>query len=391
MVHTICGLDVLKASPQSWLKRARLGVLFNQTSITAQYELISDVMNALFPGAVKALFSPQHGLYGTEQANMVETAAGFDKTLQVPIFSLYSDVRAPTEEMFELIDILVVDLQDVGCRVYTYLSTLYECMCCASQQGKPIIILDRPNPINGVDIEGPVLKQGFESFVGIGSLALRHGFTLAEATLYLNETQKMGCDITIVPMRGWERGMFYEDTGLPWIMPSPNLPTPVSCVVYPGQVLFEGTNISEGRGTTRPFEIFGAPFIEPQEFLKELSEATLSGCTLRSTFFKPTFDKWAGNVCGGCQIHVLDRKQYRPVFTAICILSAIYKLYNGRGFEWRLPPYEYEQEKPPLDIICGTDQIRLGIENNLTPYEIVSLFNRDMELFDEKRVNALIY
>ena len=255
------GLEGLLSRPPRWLGKARIGLLCNQASVDFRLRHARRLFAKEFGSGLTALFSPQHGFQGDKQDNMVESPHGRDRELDIPVFSLYGDVRRPTEEMFSGIDVLVVDLQEAGCRVYTFITTLYYCLEEAARLGKKVVVLDRPNPVGGA-MEGHILLPEMTSFVGVYPLPLRHGLTMGELASIFNTGADIGADLKVVPMGGWRRSMFFEDTGLPWVPPSPNLPTPDSAVVYPGQVLLEGTNLSEGRGTTRPFELCGSPFID---------------------------------------------------------------------------------------------------------------------------------
>jgi uncharacterized protein YbbC (DUF1343 family) len=314
-----------------------------------------------FPGQLQVLFSPQHGLKGEKQDNMVSSPDFEDPLLHIPVISLYGPRLDPPLEAFGKIDVLLVDLQDVGTRVYTYGTTLARVMAAAAQVGVKVVVLDRPNPIGGVQVEGNMLRPEWASFVGPYPLPMRHGLSLGELARYYNATQNLGCDLAVIPARGWRRGNYFDSTGLPWIMPSPNLPTLEGAIVYPGQVLLEGTNLSEGRGTTRPFELFGAPFLKPRHILHELKDIPLPGVVLREVGFEPTFHKWAGELCHGFQLHVTERRVFKPYFTTLALLLVMRRLYPEH-FAWRQPPYEYETERLPIDLLTGDAGIRQGID-----------------------------
>jgi len=309
-----------------------------------------------------ALFSPQHGFFAEKQDNMIESADLRDPVLQIPVYSLYGETRAPTDEMLGAIDTLIVDLQDAGTRVYTFASTMSYCMETAKSCGKRVLVLDRPNPIGGTAVEGNCLSADCASFVGRYGLPMRHGMTIGELALLFNGHYGIGSDLTVVPMEGWKRDMCFADTGLPWVAPSPNLPTPVSAMVYPGQVLWEGTNVSEGRGTAHPFEFFGAPFIDPQEVLDTLHEELLPGAVLRPLCFEPTANKWMGQPCGGFQIHITDPERYRPYRLTLKLLQSVLQLYSD-SFRWKKPPYEYEYSRMPIDLLIGDKELRVRLEN----------------------------
>nr|WP_245809254.1 DUF1343 domain-containing protein [Desulfamplus magnetovallimortis] len=393
------GLENLYTNPLPELKGKRLGLLANPASVTSDFIHASDIIEAIYPGQLKVLFSPQHGFHAEKQDNMIESDHCIDSKHQIPIFSLYSDTRVPKREMFDRIDILLIDLQDVGTRVYTFIYTISYCIEAAGKYNKKVIILDRPNPVSGKIIEGNILKKNLISFVGRFPIPMRHGFTVGEIASFFNHLPnafeffsstfdpadntfegssngskshndkdgvdfrsdlKPTCDLDIIPMKGWKRDMLFTDTGLPWIAPSPNLPTPASALVYPGQVIWEGTNISEGRGTTQPFELFGAPFIETEKLI-EAVQPFIKGAILRPVAFEPTSGKWQKNVCRGFQIHVTSPEEYKAYFTSLLILQQIIRLYPD-DFKWKQPPYEYEYNKLPIDLILGDTELRRKIE-----------------------------
>jgi uncharacterized protein YbbC (DUF1343 family) len=264
--------------------------------------------------------------------------------------------------MFEHIDLLIIDLLDVGTRVYTFTSTLSYCLETAAKLNKRVLILDRPNPVGGIQVEGNCLSPQVSSFVGRYPIPMRHGLTMGEYAAYINETFQLHCSLDIIPMTGWDRRMYFQDTGLPWVLPSPNLPTPSAAVVYPGQVIWEGTNVSEGRGTTLPFEQFGAPFVDIDKLLSFMGSDHVPGAILRPVAFEPTSNKWAGQVCYGFQIHVTDAYQFFPYQTSLKLLQGIIHLHKDQ-FQWKLPPYEYEWDKRPIDMIVGSSAIRQRLEN----------------------------
>lgn len=382
------GLERLKQSPLKNLRGKRIGILCNPASVDGRLRHARHIIDGLFPGQVKALFSPQHGFFAEKQDNMVESDHMVDPVLKVPVFSLYGETRRPTKEMFDPIDVLLVDLQDVGTRVYTFIYTLSYCMEAARDFGCKIIILDRPNPIGGIEVEGNCLEKEWCSFVGRYPLPMRHGLTIGELARLFNDVYEIGCDLELVAMRGWHRDMFFADTGLPWIAPSPNLPTPTAAIVYPGQVIWEGTNVSEGRGTTQPFEFCGAPFIDPERLFSKIG--TIDGGLLRPIFFEPTANKWAGQVCGGVQIHVTDASAFRPYATSLGLLQAIWDLYHGQ-FEWKKPPYEYEFERMPIDLIMGSQKIRKALEEMTPVANIEATWQADLADFRTTRENYLLY
>jgi len=355
------GLENFIGNPPSWAAGKRLGLLCNPASVDRRLRHARDLLARWFPGQLTALFSPQHGYFSEKQDNMIESEHLKDPVLGIPVFSLYSHVRKPTEEMLEPIDLLIVDLQDAGCRVYTFIYTLSYCLEAAAAVGKKVVILDRPNPVSGEQAEGNCLRDEFASFVGRYPIPMRHGLTIGELALFFNQNCGIGCDLEIIPMSGWQRSMYFADTGLPWIAPSPNLPTAASAMVYPGQVLWEGTNVSEGRGTCQPFEFFGAPCLDTDRVASYLDDAPMDGVILRPCHFEPTSNKWQEKRCRGFQLHVVDRLRYRPYRTSLLLLQAVYACC-GDNFKWKPPPYEYEYEKMPIDLITGDNRIRSCIE-----------------------------
>ncbi|GAB6908489.1 DUF1343 domain-containing protein [Desulfosarcina cetonica] len=346
--------------PRSWVKNQRVGLLCNPASVDSQLVHARQRIAQALPGQLTALYSPQHGFFAEKQDNMIESADRRDPITGLPVFSLYGETRIPTPAMLAPIDTLLVDLQDVGTRVYTFVYTLSYCMEAARQLGKRIIILDRPNPIGG-RIEGNLLDPACRSFVGRYPIPMRHGLTIGELAILFNTQFKIGCTLEVVTMQGWRRNMNFLQTGLPWVAPSPNLPTPASAMVYPGQVIWEATNVSEGRGTTQPFELFGAPFMEPEAILEQIDPASLAGVILRPAAFEPTANKWAGHLCKGFQIHVTDPERYRPYALSLALYQILYQRF-GDPFAYKAPPYEYEFERLPMDLIIGDPHIRRAIE-----------------------------
>jgi uncharacterized protein YbbC (DUF1343 family) len=343
-----------------------------------------------FPDQLKALYAPQHGFFAERQDNMVESADRRDPQTGLPVFSLYGETRVPTRAMLDPIDVMLVDLQDVGTRVYTFIYTLSYCMEAARQHGKSIVVLDRPNPLGGRRIEGNLLTAACASFVGRYPIPMRHGLTIGELARLFNDRFGINCDLEVVAMGGWQRDMLFTDTGLPWVAPSPNLPTPASATVYPGQVLWEGTNISEGRGTTQPFELFGAPFIEPQCVVEQIEATHLRGVVLRPVEFEPTSHKWAGQICRGFQIHVTDPARYTPVALSLNLLQAMLRRYPD-AFAYKPPPYEYEYERLPMDLILGDREVRAQIEGGVSITDIVAGWQKPVAEYSEMIETIRIY
>ena len=313
MKHVFTGLDQVTEGEWRRFKGQRLGLLSNQASLNRRLETARNVLQKKLPGQLRVLFGPQHGYGGEDQDNMVETPHTLDEALNIPVFSLYAESREPAPEMLELIDTLIVDLQDVGTRVYTFSSTMLGCMRAAARFGKKIVVLDRPNPLGGNILEGNCLLPELFSFVGPASLPMRHGLTMGEMALFFNRIFALECNLEVLPVVGWRRHMTWRETGLRWLMPSPNMPFAETAFVYPGQVLWEGTNVSEGRGTCRPFEIFGAPYFDTSGIRKRLDPNALRGCYLQEYLFRPTFHKWSGQLCRGFMIHILDTRCLSPL------------------------------------------------------------------------------
>jgi uncharacterized protein YbbC (DUF1343 family) len=372
------------------LRNQRVGIVSNPASIDAGFRHIVRSL-ATAPGVtLSAIFGPQHGYRADVQDNMIETPHTSDPARDVPVYSLYSETREPTAEMLKGVDLLVIDLQDVGSRIYTFIYTMANCLRAGRKHGVPVIVCDRPNPIGGEKIDGPMLVKGFESFVGQFPIPMRHGLTIGELARFFNDTGGIGADLTVVPMDNWQRPMHYDETGLRWVMPSPNMPTLDTAVVYPGTVLFEGTNVSEGRGTTRPFELIGAPWIDEEALAATLSSYDLPGVHFRPVVFEPTFQKHAKQACGGCQIHVLDRSAFRVVESAVAVLAAI-RAQSPSKFQWREPPYEYEHETLPFDILAGSSELRQQIEGGVPVRTIHDGWQREHERFAKAREPFLLY
>ncbi len=384
------GLDLIDKHWPRELKGARIGLAVHPASINRKLEHAVPVCGKSKKFEITALFGPQHGIFGQTQDNMVEWEGFHDPATGLPVYSLYGATRKPRIEMLEDIDILVVDLQDVGSRYYTFIWTLELCMEACREAGKSVVVLDRPNPINGQSVEGPVLRPDFASFVGLRPVPVRHGMTIGEVGAYLQESFHPGLDYRIIPMQGWKRKMWFDHTGLPWVMPSPNMPTLDTALVYPGMCLLEATNISEGRGTTRPFEIFGAPFMHPETIVRVLKEFKLPGVVFRPLSFQPTFQKHAGLLCGGAQIHIIDRQKFKPFKTGVAILKAIHNTYP-RDFRWKEPPYEYEEVNLPIDILAGSDRLRKDIESWKDLGEMETWWKEEARAFEKIRKAFFLY
>ena len=351
------GLERIVTDQRHLLDGRRFSLVMNRASVDRNVRLACDVLAETFPGQLRALLSPQHGLWCEQQANMIETPHGRHGRLGIPVFSLYSETRRPTDEMLSGIDCLVVDLQDVGTRVYTFIWSMLYCLQECAVRKIPVIVLDRPNPLGGDVVEGPLLDLRYRSFVGEAAIPMRHGLTIGELALLFNRTDSIHADLTVVSMLGWQRHMQFEQTQRIWVPPSPNMPSVQTAFVYPGQVLLEGVNLSEGRGTTVPFEVVGAPFINPENFCDQLQFLALDGVRFLPVRFTPAFDKWANESCGGVSIHVTDRSKFRSYRTTLELLRCCRQLYPD-SFRFNAPPYEYEARLLPVDIISGGNCVR---------------------------------
>jgi uncharacterized protein YbbC (DUF1343 family) len=384
------GLEKLLSERASFLKGARVGLICNQASVDHELAHAADLLRAHVGENLKALFGPQHGIRGEVQDNMVETEHAVDKVTGVPVYSLYSETREPTEEMLSETDVLVYDLQDVGCRIYTFIYTLANCMRAAGRLGKTVVVCDRPNPINGAQVEGNVLEAEYASFVGQFPIPTRHGMTVGELARLFKGEFGINCELEVIEMDGWERVDWLDCTDAPWVLPSPNMPTLETATVFPGTVHLEGTQVSEGRGTTRPFEFVGAPYIDGEELAARLRQLSLEGVHFRPCGFRPTFQKHAERLCGGVQIHVTDRASFRPVLTGVAIVKVIYELYPEE-FRWKEPPYEYVFDKNPFDVIAGTGTLRTQITGGQSLEAIEESWKARLEDFKRIREGCLLY
>ncbi|HEY0427842.1 MAG TPA: DUF1343 domain-containing protein [Pyrinomonadaceae bacterium] len=384
------GIEKALERSSDLLRNQRVGLICNQASVNHDFEHAADLFFENTDINLTALFGPQHGIRGDVQDNMVETSHTVDKKTKVPIYSLYSETREPTEEMLKDIDTLVFDLQDVGGRVYTFIYTMANAMQACSKFGKKMIVCDRPNPINGINVEGNLLEKEYTSFVGQYPIPMRHGLTVGELAKLFNEEFDIRCDLEVITMDKWAREDYFDETDAPWVMPSPNMPTPDTTTVFPATVYFEGTQISEGRGTTRPFEIIGAPFIDADELTDALLQLQLPGVKFRAVNFLPTFQKHGKMVCGGVFLHIIDRKTFEPVITGIAMVKTIYDLYTN-DFKWKNPPYEYVFDLNPFDVISGTDKIRNFIEASADLDTIKHYWQNDVKEFEALREKYLLY
>jgi len=384
------GLEKILNEQNNLLRNLRIGLICNQASVNHQFEHAADLFFENDNLNLVSLFGPQHGIRGDVQDNMVETSHTVDKLTKLPIYSLYSETRQPSEEMMSSIDALVFDLQDVGGRVYTFIYTMANAMKACAKFGKKMFVLDRPNPIGGLSVEGNFLEKGHESFVGQFPIPMRHGLTVGELARLFNKEFNINCELEVIMMMNWERKDFYDETDAPWVMPSPNIPTVDTTVVFPSTVYFEGTQVSEGRGTTRPFEIVGAPYIDSKEYADALSLLELPGVIFRPINFLPTFQKYSNQCCGGVFLHITERDLFEPVISGLAMVKTIYDLYP-KDFNWKDTPYEYEFERNPFDVIAGTTKIREMIEKGRTTDEIKLSWKNDVKGFNETREKYFLY
>lgn len=384
------GLENLLNLSAHLLKGARVGLICNPSTVDHRYRHAADLFRAHSGINLTTLFGPQHGIRGETQDNMIEWDGFRDSRTGVMAYSLYGEFREPTASMLENVDVLVFDVQDVGTRVYTFIYTMALAMKAARKNGKRMLVLDRPNPIGGEAIEGHLLESGSESFVGMFPIPMRHGMTICELALMFNREFGIDCELEIAPMTGYRRDRWFDETDAPWVIPSPNMPTIDTAMVYPGTVYVEGTKISEGRGTTRPFEINGAPSVNSHEMAGYLNDLNLPGVYFRPHSFIPTFQKHAGRLCHGVQIHVLDRRVFKPVLTGIALIKAVHDLYPAE-FQWQTPPYEYVFDRLPFDVIAGTTRLREQIERAASIQEIGESWRTDESDFAERRAPYLLY
>jgi len=390
-VHPVrLGVEKLLEDQTDLITNSRIGLICNQASVNHRFEHAADFFKNHAHADLRVLFGPQHGIRGDVQDNMIETDHATDRKTGLPVYSLYSETREPTEEMLKDVDVLVFDMQDVGCRIYTFVYTMANCMRAARKYGKRVIVCDRPNPITGSGVGGNILEPEFASFVGQYAIPTRHGMTPGELALLFNTHFNIDCALDVVTMDGWNREHWQDETDAPWVLPSPNMPTVDTATVFPGTVHFEGTQMSEGRGTTRPFELIGAPYIDPDNYADTLNDLSLPGVFFRACVFQPTFQKHARVSCGGVQVHVIDRSLFEPVSTGIAMVKVAYELYSNQ-FLWKEPPYEYVYDKNPFDVISGTDQLRIAIERGDTLTSIFQTWDEPLSHFLKVRESYLLY
>jgi uncharacterized protein YbbC (DUF1343 family) len=398
--RTLTGLEILCSERLDLCRGRRVGLLCHPASVTAE---LTHAVDRLLAAGVKLthLFGPEHGVRGEAQ-DMIGVETERDSRTGIPVTSLYGhsveSLEPPAAALAEM-DVLLVDLQDVGSRYYTYVWTMAICMKAAARAGVPVVVLDRPNPLGGVEVEGGEVAPEAESFVGLGSVPVRHGLTIGEMARLVcagipwggpRFARPLDCDLTVVKMKGWRRAAHFEASGLPWVLPSPNMPTPDTACVYPGMCLIEGTNVSEGRGTTRPFEIFGAPFVDGHRLAERLSAYDLPGVRYRPLTFRPVFHKFGGQSCGGLQLHVVDRRTFKPYRTGVAILRELWAM-GGEQFRWRTEKYEFVTDPPAIDLLTGNDAVRKGIERGLPLEELIASWLPAERAFAERRRAHLLY
>jgi uncharacterized protein YbbC (DUF1343 family) len=384
------GIEELLSKRLDLLRGARVGLVCNQASVDHELRHSADLCRAQKSFELTALYGPQHGIRGDVQDNMIETPHTLDAETGLPVYSLYSETREPTEEMLRDVDVLVFDMQDVGCRIYTFVYTLANCMRAARKYGKRVVVCDRPNPIGGEQVAGNVLEPEYASFVGQFPLPTRHGMTVCELAEMFREHWGIECELELVPMDGWTRELWFDETDALWVLPSPNIPTLDSATVFPGTVHLEGTQMSEGRGTTRPFELIGAPYIDPLKYARELNGYGFAGVHFRASSFQPTFQKHAGQTCGGVQIHVSERRDFEPVTVGVAAVKVAHDLYPEQ-FLWKEPPYEYVYDLNPFDVIAGTSGLRESLERGDSLAEIEASWQEKLSDFMGERAKYLLY
>ena len=387
----VTGLEIILEHFPDSLKGKRIGILCHAPSISRKFEHITDIFFQRKDCKLTAIFGPQHGIYGQTQDNMIEWLSQKHPVYNIPVYSLYGEYRKPIPEMLNDIDILLVDLQDVGARLYTYIWTVKLCIEACSEAGIPVWILDRPNPIGALSLDGPILKEEYFTFVGGASIPLCHRMTIGEMALWIREKYYPNSDLHIIWMKNWRRATIFSETGLPWVLPSPNIPSLQSAIVYPGTVLIEALNLSEGRGTTIPFELFGAPFIDSEKLKKNLNARKIAGCAFRIHNFIPTFHKFQGELCKGLQIHVTDIKRYKPVGTSLEIFDAIIETSGAGALKFLLPPYEYEFNLMPFDILSGDSKMRETLMNRKNIRIEKERWSHEIEEFSNEFRHLAVY
>lgn len=388
-----CGLEILQEQGFSPIRGKRVGLVTHAAAVNSAFENAADVLRKAPGVRLEAIFGPEHGLHSQAQ-DLISVSNDEARAPSVKVHSLYGKTFAslkPTPEQLAGLDCLVIDLQDVGSRYYTFQATMKYCLQVALPMGIRVLVLDRPNPLGGVVVEGPKLSTGYESFVGVHDLSIRHGLTLGElAILYQRELGSDGGEIQVIRCEGWERRMDFDACKMPWVLPSPNMPTVETAWVYPGQCLIEGTNLSEGRGTTRPFEICGAPWIDAAQLASRMNQQRLAGVQFRPVWFRPTFQKHAGKDCGGVQMHVTDRNSFTPVRCSLALLIEMRKCNEAR-FAWRTEEYEFVKDPIAIDLLFGSNRERQAIESGANWQDIAALWVDEERDFDLRRHASWLY
>ena len=386
------GLERLLDDARPLVSGRRAALLVNPTAVTARLEHAADLLQSLPGTRIMRLFGPEHGIRGEAQ-DMISVSSERDPGSGLDVISLYGkdeNSLRPGPGSLDDLDVLIYDIQDIGTRFYTFAATLALCREAAAAAGVQVLVCDRPNPLNGLAIEGGLPRPDLRSFVGWLPVPVRHGLTVGELARLYCKKARLDLDLEVLEMEGWHRDLFFDQTGLPWVMPSPNMPTPDTALVYPGMCLVEGTELSEGRGTTRPFELVGAPFLDAQELARRLRKMDLPGVLFRACSFVPTFHKHAGRSCHGVQLHVTDPRSFKPVLTGVAVLTASRSL-GGALFQWRYAAYEFVTDRPAIDLLAGSPRLRKGIEAQVHPRELESEWLREDRLFREEREEFLLY
>ncbi len=383
----LTGIDVLIRERFRRLRGRRIALCTSYAVCDSRSIPTIEIFKRQSPGRLKAVFAPEHGLYASSQ-DQIPNADSIDGA--IPVYSQYGPRLAPSRQMLSGIDTVVIDLFDIGCRYYTFLWSAILLIKEAADSGVPIMILDRPNPLSGTMVQGPVLDPAYSSFVGLYPIPIRHGMTIGELSLMINHEFGINARLDVVKTTGWNRIRYFHETSLPWTIPSPNMPSETTAYVYPGMCLLEGTNISEGRGTTRPFELFGAPWIDPAKLVKSLCRFNLCGVNFRPVYFQPTFHKFRGRRCGGAQLLVVDPMKLNPIRLGLAVITALRRLYPAE-FKWRPPPYEHERVKMPFDILIGNNWVRRDIERGATLPFIERQWQTGLRAFLKSRRRYLLY
>lgn len=391
-MSVITGLERIVGERFARLRGRRVGLVTHPAAVDRQFRSAAELFAAAPGIQLTVLFGPEHGFTGAAQdlEGVAAEASPFPNVLCQSLYGMTVASLRPSPQVLNLVDVLVIDLVDVGSRYYTFGTTMLYCMEEAAQHGKSVVVLDRPNPIGGVAIEGPTIRTGYESFVGSHPIAIRHGMTLGELARMYRAERRINVELEVVACEGWTRDQEHPATGLPWVLPSPNMPTYDTAAVYPGMCLIEGTSLSEGRGTTRPFELVGGPGVEPYRLARELNQAGLAGVQFRPTSFKPTFQKHAGQLCGGVQLHVTDPSQFRPVRAGVAALVAL-RQAMGTRFSWRTSAYEFVIDPIAIDLLFGCDRERRAIEHGASWREIAAAWELEEREFGDRRGPYLLY